>query len=131
MIRTGIRNIGINEDGSIHDDASGDSVGVIKDWGKSKLLRIINDRKILEFLFSHNGREILRKNGIAGLGDINIINHLDIISIAQVKSCTDHREREKEYFSKLVTLYEGVLHSVSLSGSTKSLSHTDHRLDRC
>jgi len=55
---------------------------------KSKLLRIINDRKILEFLFSHNGREILRKNGTTGLGDINIINHLDIISIAQVKSNT-------------------------------------------
>jgi CBS domain-containing protein len=88
MIRTGIRNIGINEDGSIHDDASGDSVGVIKDGGKSKLVRIINDRKVLEFLFSHNGREILRKNGITGLGDINIINHLDKISIAQVKSNT-------------------------------------------
>jgi predicted transcriptional regulator len=88
MIRTGIRNIGINEDESIHDDASGDGVGVIKDGGKSKLLRIINDRKVLEFLFSHNGMEILRKNGITGLGDINIINHLDKISIAQVKSNT-------------------------------------------
>lgn len=55
---------------------------------KSKVLRIINDSKILEFLFSHNGREILRKNGNTGLGDINIINHLDIISIAQVKSNT-------------------------------------------
>jgi hypothetical protein len=32
--------------------------------------------------------EILRKNGITGLGDINIINHLDKISIAQVKSNT-------------------------------------------
>ena len=74
-MNTGIRNIGINEDGSIHDDASGDSVGVIKDGGKSKLLRIINDRKVREFLFSHNGREILRKNGITGLGDINIIDH--------------------------------------------------------
>jgi len=85
MLRTGIRYIGINEDVSIHDDANS---GVIEDGGKSKLLRIINDRKILEFLFSHNGREILRKNGTAGLGDINIINHLDIISIAQVKSNT-------------------------------------------
>jgi hypothetical protein len=66
MIRTGIRNIGINEDGSIHDDVSGDSVGVIEDGGKSKLLRIINDRKVLEFRFSHNGREILRKNGDNG-----------------------------------------------------------------
>ena len=31
MIRTGIRNIGINGDMSIHDDASRDSVGVIED----------------------------------------------------------------------------------------------------
>ena len=88
MIHTGIRNIGINEEISIHDDVSGDSVGVNEDVGKSKLLRIINDRKILEFLFSHNGRESLRKNGTTGLGDISIINHLDIISIAQVKSNT-------------------------------------------
>jgi hypothetical protein len=50
--------------------------------------RVINDRKILEFLFSHKGREILRKNGTIGLRDINIINHLDMISIAQVKSNT-------------------------------------------
>jgi len=73
MIRTGIRNIGINDYAS---------------RGKSKLLRIINDRKILEFLFSHKGREILRENGTAGLGDINIINHLDIISMARLKSST-------------------------------------------
>jgi hypothetical protein len=86
MIGTGIRNLGINEDVSIHDNANGHSV--IEDGGKSKLLRVINDRKILEFLFSHNGREILRKNGTAGLRDMNIINHLDIISIAQVKSNT-------------------------------------------
>jgi predicted transcriptional regulator len=88
MIRTGIRNIGINEEMSIHDDVSGDSVGINEDGGNSKPLRIINDRKILEFLFSHNGRESLRKTGTTGLGDISIINHLDIISIAQVKSNT-------------------------------------------
>ena len=88
MIRTGIRNIGINEEISIHDDVRGDSVGVNEDVGKCKLPRIINDRKILEFLFSHNGRESLRKNGTTDLGDISIINHLDIISIAQVKSNT-------------------------------------------
>jgi len=88
MLRTGIRNIGINEDVSIHDNANGDSVGPIKEARKSKVLRIINDRKILEFLFSHKGRENLRKNGTTGLRDINIINHLDMISIAQVKSNT-------------------------------------------
>jgi predicted transcriptional regulator len=85
MIRTGIRNIGINEDVSIHDDAIS---GVIKDGGKSKLHRVINDRKILEFLCSHNGRDILCKNGTTGLGEINIINHMDIIAIAQIKSNT-------------------------------------------
>jgi hypothetical protein len=35
----------------------------------AKLANIINDRKILEFLLSHNGREVLRKDGIAGLAD--------------------------------------------------------------
>lgn len=76
MIRTGIRNMGINED--VYSYL----------YGKSKVLRIINDRKILEFLFSHNGRQILHKNGTAGLGDINIINHLDMMSITQVKPNT-------------------------------------------
>ena len=76
MIRTGIRNIGINED--VYSYL----------YGKSKVLRIVNDRKILEFLFSHNGREILHKNGTAGLGDISIINHLDMMSITQVKPNT-------------------------------------------
>lgn len=43
---------------------------------------------MLEFLFSHNGRQILHKNGTAGLGAINIINHLDMMSITQVKPNT-------------------------------------------
>jgi CBS domain-containing protein len=85
MIRTGIRNIGIKEDVII--DVCANICG-IKDGAESHLVRIVNDRKILEFLFSHNGREILRKNGVAGLRDINIINHLDIISMARVKSET-------------------------------------------
>ncbi len=85
MIRNGIRNIGINEDVIIGVCAN--SCG-IKDGAKSHLVRIVNDRKILEFLFSHKGREILRKNGVAGLRDINIVNHLDIISMARVKSET-------------------------------------------
>jgi CBS domain-containing protein len=76
MIRTGIRNIGINEDVYSYI------------YGKSKILRIVNDRKMLEFLFSRNGREILHKNGTAGLGDINIINHLDMMSISRVKPNT-------------------------------------------
>ena len=64
MIGTGIRNIGIN-DVSIHDDDASGSVA--EDGGKSQLLRIINDRKILEFM---------HRNGTKGLGDVNLINHL-------------------------------------------------------
>lgn len=78
MMRNGIRNMGINDDNN--DQTNHD--------GKSRLLRIINDRKILEFLFSHKGRENLRKYGTAGLGNINIINHLDKISLAPIKSDT-------------------------------------------
>ena len=55
---------------------------------KTKLLRIINDRKILEFLLSHDGRNIMRANGIDGLADIDIINHLYILSIKKVKCDT-------------------------------------------
>jgi hypothetical protein len=64
MLNNGIRNIGI----------------------KSNLSHIINDRKILEFLLSHNGRTVLLKNGIAGLADLNIVDNLDIISATTVKS---------------------------------------------
>jgi hypothetical protein len=115
MLRTRIRNIGINEDVSIHDDANS---GVIEAGGKSKLLRIINDRKILEFLFSHNGREILRKNGTAGLGDINIINHLDTISIAQVKSNTT--------VSKAAELLMDIRTPCLISEGNKGEEDTDH-----
>jgi CBS domain-containing protein len=70
MIEGGIRNIGIED-----NDAKNNN---------NKLLRIINDRKILEFLLSHRGRKIMRRDGIAGLADINIINHLDMISATKV-----------------------------------------------
>jgi len=66
MLNNGIRNIGI----------------------KSNLPHIINDRKILEFLLSHNGRMVLLENGIAGLADLNIVDNLDIISATSVKSNT-------------------------------------------
>src|SRR5690242_4240279 len=74
MIKQGIRNIGIrggNEDGSKTNKHNNDN-------RKTNPLRIINDRKILEFLLSHNGRNILHANGIDGLAEIDIINHLDI-----------------------------------------------------
>lgn len=82
MFKDGIRNIGIKEnaDNDDQDDNSSSS-----NSNKTKLLRIINDRKILEFLLSHNGKEIMRKNGIAGLADVDIINHLDMISAKKVK----------------------------------------------
>jgi predicted transcriptional regulator len=73
MIEGGIRNIGIEDNDSKNNN---------------KLLRIINDRKILEFLLSHNGREIMQRDGIAGLADINIINHLDMISATKVNCHT-------------------------------------------
>jgi hypothetical protein len=63
-------------------------VGSAESGRKSKLPHIINDRKILEFLLSHNGREVLLKDGIPGLADININNNLDIISPTTVKSNT-------------------------------------------
>ncbi len=82
MMSKSIRNIGIKEGLSGHH---GDGVGGSEGSRKSKLLRVINDRKILEFLLSHNGREIMHKNGIAGLADINIINNVDMISLTEVK----------------------------------------------
>ena len=85
MIKQGIRNIGIsgdnNEDSSKTNNHNNHN-------RKTKLLRIINDRKILEFLLSHDGRNIMRANGIDGLADIDIINHLDILSIKKVKCDT-------------------------------------------
>ncbi|MGB6674967.1 MAG: hypothetical protein WBE34_21275 [Candidatus Nitrosopolaris sp.] len=80
------RNIGIKEELSAHDDSGG--VSGTESSRKSKLSHVINDRKILEFLLSHNGREVLRKNGIAGLADININNNLDTVSPTSVKSNT-------------------------------------------
>ena len=67
MLNKGIRNIGIKEELSAHDDSGG--VSGTESSRKSRLSHVINDRKILEFLLSHNGREVLRKNGTAGLAD--------------------------------------------------------------
>jgi predicted transcriptional regulator len=86
MLNKSIRNIGVKEEHSDHYDSNG--VSGNESDRKSKLPHIINDRKILEFLLSHNGREVLRKNGTAGLADINIINNLDIVSPTTVKSNT-------------------------------------------
>ena len=77
MIKHGIRNIGITEDDKGNNADHNNN--------KTKLLRIINDRKILEFLLSHHGRKIMHTNGIAGLAEVDIINHLDMISPMKVK----------------------------------------------
>ena len=83
MLNNNIRNIGIIHEGSTQDDVESENSGI-----KSNLPRIINDRKILEFLLSHDGRTVLHKNGIAGLADLNIVDNLDIISATTVKSNT-------------------------------------------
>lgn len=77
MMKQDIRNIGVKE-----------STGRNGNKNNNKLLRIINDRKILEFLLSHNGREIMRRDHIAGLADINVNDHLEMISATKVKSNT-------------------------------------------
>ncbi|MGC2571716.1 MAG: hypothetical protein WA364_09415 [Candidatus Nitrosopolaris sp.] len=83
MLNNGVRNIGIRQEGSAYDDVKSKNSGI-----KSNLPRIVNDRMILEFLLSHDGRRVLRENGIAGLADINIVDNLDIISATTVKSNT-------------------------------------------
>jgi CBS domain-containing protein len=86
MLSYGIRNIGIRQEGPAHDDVTSRNSGI-----KPNLAGIINDRKILEFLLSHDARAVLRKNGIAGLADLNIVDNLDIISATTVKSNTTVR----------------------------------------
>jgi hypothetical protein len=81
MMKQGILNIGIKEDNDGNDYGN-------NNVNNTKLLRIINDRKILEFLLSHKGREVMDSNGIAGLADIDIINYLDTISAKKVKHDT-------------------------------------------
>jgi hypothetical protein len=53
MMSKSIRNIGIKEGLSDHDDSDGGNDN--ESSRKYKLPQIINDRKILEFLLSHNG----------------------------------------------------------------------------
>ena len=83
MLNNGIRNIGIRQECSAQGDVESENSGI-----KSNLPRIINDRKILEFLLSHDGRTILCKKGIAGLANLNIVDNLDTISATTVKSNT-------------------------------------------
>ncbi|HEY7078133.1 MAG TPA: hypothetical protein VH500_00430 [Nitrososphaeraceae archaeon] len=86
MIKHGIRNIGIREDNN--RDNNNKTSNHNNQNRKTNLLRILNDRRILEFLFSHKGRNIVHANGIDGLAEIDIINHLNMLSIKRVKCDT-------------------------------------------
>jgi predicted transcriptional regulator len=86
MIKHGIRNIGIREDNN--EDNNNKTSNHNNQNRETKLLRILNDRKILEFLLSHKGRNIMHANGIDGLAEIDIINHLNMLSIKRVKCDT-------------------------------------------
>jgi hypothetical protein len=79
MLSNRIRNIGISGEFPYGIDSR------INGGEEANLYRIINDRKILEFLLSHNGREVMSRKGIARLEDINIIENLDTTHLAAVK----------------------------------------------
>ncbi|HXX96249.1 MAG TPA: hypothetical protein VEL11_03925 [Candidatus Bathyarchaeia archaeon] len=83
MLNKSIRNIGISGEFPYGIDSltkGGDEKGK-----EANVCHIINDRKILEFLLSHNGREIVSRKGIARLEDINIIENLDTTYLTAVK----------------------------------------------
>ena len=86
MIKLGRRNIGIS--GINNNDNNSKTNNHNNENRKTKLLSIINDRKILEFLLSHNGRNIMHTNGIYGLAEIDIIDHLDMVHIKKVECNT-------------------------------------------
>ena len=75
ILNKSIRNIGISGEFPYRIDSL---------TKEANVCYIINDRKILEFLLSHNGREVYRK-GIARLEDINVIENLDTTPLTAVK----------------------------------------------
>ncbi|MGC1932936.1 MAG: hypothetical protein WA667_28515 [Candidatus Nitrosopolaris sp.] len=83
MLNKSIRNIGISGEFPYQIDSrikGGDERGK-----EANLCHIINDRKILEFLLSHNGREVMCRKVIARLADISIIDNLDTTYLTTVK----------------------------------------------
>jgi CBS domain-containing protein len=83
MLNKSIRNIGIAEESPHQIEyriRGGDQTGKV-----GKLCHIVNDRKILEFLLSHNGREVICRKGIIRLADLSIIDNLDTTSLTAVK----------------------------------------------
>jgi hypothetical protein len=75
MLNKGIRNIGINEEPTYRVGSR--TAGGDERNKNHKLYDIINDRKILEFLLSHNGREVLCRKGVITLTDIGFIDNLN------------------------------------------------------
>jgi predicted transcriptional regulator len=54
------------------------NIVIIKQEKDDKTMGIINDRKVLEFLLSHDGRRIISEEGIRGLYDIKV-TELDLL----------------------------------------------------
>ena len=86
MLNKSIRNIGIKRELSYQVDSG--TIGVDQKDKEASLYRIINDRNILEFLLSHNGREVLYRKGKIRLADISFIDSLDTTSLTTVNSNT-------------------------------------------
>lgn len=68
MLKKGIRNIGITENGS----------------DQSNVIGVVNDRSILEFLLSHNGRQIIKNLDQEALSHIRIGKNVKIYQIEEV-----------------------------------------------
>jgi CBS domain-containing protein len=83
MLSKGIRNIGIS--GELPYRIGSRPKGGDERGKEANVCHIINDRKILEFLLSHNGREVLCRKGLARLEDINIIENLNTTYLTAVK----------------------------------------------
>lgn len=86
MLNKSIRNIGIKRELSYQADSG--TIGVDERDKDAKLYRVINDRNILEFLLSHNGREVLYRKGIFRLADIGFIDSLDTTALTTINSNT-------------------------------------------
>lgn len=121
MMNKAIRNIAIKEGDSTldtHGESSRYSEGAVC---------IVNDRKLLEFLLSHNGREVMRKNGIAGLTKVDIADNLNVIFPTTVESETSvskaaellmdirnpclilEKQQEKGMYNSIVTPWDVVM----------------------
>ncbi len=82
MLNKGIRNIGISGELPYRIDSL--TKGGHEKGKEANVCHIINDRKILEFLLSHNGREVASRKGIARLEGINITENLDTTYLTAV-----------------------------------------------